>query len=338
MTKIWETYIVSSKFDSHFVLEMPNKTGVSAPRGCHICVGNNDTSFANATFDNRCIRDIPAELQIYAENIYHDINRKIDQIIDMLPREKDILPKAGNKKRSLFDGLGNILAYVTGIATEGDLNILEQRLRTLESFVSDNQEASRTELGHLLVAERLLARRMDVLLENVKTHAYSVDTRLQSLIARTSGMERQMNYVRTYIVKFMRWMQGSIKIINFLDQLIQALTWADRDVLSPLIIPTRSLRDMLEFVTAHLENKTALRIIPASVSEIHEMVSFYMLYIKGTLLVVLNIPLTSFPGPLDVYEIHSHPIRVLNSALDSVLELEYSHVAIHKETGVFTWS
>jgi len=175
---------------------MPNKTGVSAPRGRQICVGNNDTGFANATFDNRCIRDIPAELQIYAENIYHDINRKIDQIIEILPREIDILPKAGNKKRGLFDALGNVLAYVTGIATAGDLNLLEQRLRILESFVSDNQEVSRTELGHLLVAEHLLARRMDVVLKNVKTHAHAVDTRLQSLIAHRGRKERSIMYER----------------------------------------------------------------------------------------------------------------------------------------------
>jgi len=31
MTKIGETFIVSSKFDYHFVLEMPNKTGVVVP-------------------------------------------------------------------------------------------------------------------------------------------------------------------------------------------------------------------------------------------------------------------------------------------------------------------
>jgi len=85
------------------------------------------------------------------------------------------------------------------------------------------------------------------------------------LIARTSGVEREINYVRTYIVKFMRWMQCSIRIINFLDQLIQGLTWADRDVLSPLIIPTRSLRDMLVYVAAHLEQNTTLRLIPVTV-------------------------------------------------------------------------
>jgi len=92
---------------------------------------------------------------------------------------------------------------------------------------------------------------------------------------------------------------------------------------------------MLVYVAAHLEENTMLKLIPVTMKEIHEMVSFYMVAIKGTLLVVLDIPLTSYPGPLEVYEIRAHPIRVPNSALESVLELEYTHVAIHKETGVY---
>jgi len=92
-------------------------------------MGNHDTGFANATFDNRCIRDIPAELQIYAKNIYYEINSKIDQITNMLPREIDILPRVGGKKRGLFNGVGNLLAYVTGLAIDTELNKLEQRLQ-----------------------------------------------------------------------------------------------------------------------------------------------------------------------------------------------------------------
>jgi len=57
MNKIGETFIVSNSFAYHFVLEMPNKTGVEAPPGRQICVGVHSTGFANATFDNRCIRD-----------------------------------------------------------------------------------------------------------------------------------------------------------------------------------------------------------------------------------------------------------------------------------------
>jgi len=85
---------------------MPNKTRVMAPPGRQICVGVHDTGFANATFDNRCIRDIPAELQNYAEHIYHEINGKIDQITNMLPREIDILLRGEEKKTRLVQQFG----------------------------------------------------------------------------------------------------------------------------------------------------------------------------------------------------------------------------------------
>jgi len=64
-------------------------------------------------------------------------------------------------------------------------------------------------------------------------------------------------------------MQVSIQVINALDRLIQGLTWAERNVLSPLIIPTSSLLDMLVYVGAHLEQNTKLKLILASVNEVH---------------------------------------------------------------------
>jgi len=62
---------------------MPNKTGVEVPQGRLIYEGTHDKGFANSAFDNRCKKDIPAELQIYAENIYAEINNKIAQITNM---------------------------------------------------------------------------------------------------------------------------------------------------------------------------------------------------------------------------------------------------------------
>jgi len=48
VTKIGETFIVSSSFAYHFVLEMPSKTGVEVPIGRQICMGNHETGFENA--------------------------------------------------------------------------------------------------------------------------------------------------------------------------------------------------------------------------------------------------------------------------------------------------
>jgi len=107
-----------------------------------------------------------------------------------------------------------------------------------------------------MAAERLLAHRVDVILDDVKRNVHEVSHHMQLPIARTAGVGREINYVRTYIVKFIRRMQGSIKIINSLDQLIQGLSWADRDVLSPLIIPTSSLLDMLVYVGGRIWSRT----------------------------------------------------------------------------------
>jgi len=49
----------------------------------------------------------------------------------------------------------------------------------------------------------------------------------------------------------------------------------------------------------------------------------------------LDIPLTSYPGPLEVFQFHVHPIKVPNLALDSVLEVEHKCVAIHNESGAY---
>jgi len=108
----------------------------------------------------------------------------------MLHREIDILPRVGGKKHGLFDRVENLLAYVTGIATKNELNKLEQRLQVLKSFVSDTQEVSRTQLGYLLVGERLFAHRVDVILEDVKKNAHEVNMHMQLLIAQTTGVEK----------------------------------------------------------------------------------------------------------------------------------------------------
>jgi len=100
-------------------------------------------------------------------------------------------------------------------------------------------------------------------------------------------------------------------------------------------MPTSSLVDMMTYIDTYLEQNTTLRLTPASVGELHEMVTFYIVTIKGKLLVVLDIPLSSYPGPFEVFVVHVHTIRVQNSAFDSVLELEHRYVAIHSESGAY---
>jgi len=84
-------------------------TGVVRPIDRPICKGGEGPGFVNYTVDSRCVSDIAAELQIYTDNIYTDINNKMDQIESMLPPELESIPKGGRKKKGLFDGVGRLL-------------------------------------------------------------------------------------------------------------------------------------------------------------------------------------------------------------------------------------
>jgi len=191
---------------------MHNKTEVGKSIDCPICKGDDQPEFVNATVDNRCVNDIAAELQIYTNNIYIDkINNKIEQITSMLLPEIGSIPMGRRRKKGLFDGVGRLLSFITGVATDGDLIKLQQRLQIFENVISENQDSSRLQMGHLLTAERLLARRVDDKLGDFKRNAHAVSESLETLISSSEGLTREVQYIRGYIKKLVRWTQSSIR-------------------------------------------------------------------------------------------------------------------------------
>jgi len=123
----------------------------------------------------------------------------------MLPPEIGSIPTGGRRRKGLFDRVCRLFPYVTGVATEGVLVKLQQGLQILENFISDNQDSSRLQMGHLLTAERLLARRVDDILGDVKKNAHAVSESLETLISSSEGLTREV--IRAYITKLVRWTQ-----------------------------------------------------------------------------------------------------------------------------------
>jgi len=50
------------------------------------------------------------------------------------------------------------------------------------------------------------------------------------------------------------------------------------------------------------------------------------------LVISLKIPLTNYDGPFSVYEVTALPVKLPNSRLDTILEMEHRFVAIHDST------
>jgi len=139
----------------------------------------------------------------------------------------------------------------------GDLLKLLQRLGILENFISDNQDGNSSN-GTFIDRRKIACALVDNILSDVKKNAHAVSESLKTPISITEGLTREVQYIRAYITRLVRWTQSSIKVVNSLHQLIQALTWAERNVLSPLIIPTSFLVDIMSYIDTHLEQNTML--------------------------------------------------------------------------------
>jgi len=176
MTRLGSTHVVTSSFSYNFILHLPAKNTSQHVPLVPGCVGWLPI-YNNGTMDTRCangIKHIREALQSYRGDMYKEIKIKIEQIYNMLPPDLDIQPGGGRSKKGLFNLAGDLLFYITGVATKTDLQSLQERMVQLENFLTDTQDSNRILLGQLLIAERLVLKRIDDIVANVKKHAASV--------------------------------------------------------------------------------------------------------------------------------------------------------------------
>jgi len=148
MTRLGSTHIVTSSLSYNFVLHLPDKNTsrhvTSIPR-CKGWLPN----YNNGTMGTKCatgIGQIRDALQAYRDNTYDDIKIKIEQIYNMLPPELDTQSGGRRSKKGLINFAGDLLLFVTGVATQTELQGLYDRMQVLEQFISENQDSNRLQL------------------------------------------------------------------------------------------------------------------------------------------------------------------------------------------------
>jgi len=216
-----------------------------------------------------------------------------------------------------------------------DVTKLQDRIITLENFVSENQSETRTELARMMVAERLMAHRMDGIMQDIRNNAMALDDSLEGLARNIEGVSRTVEWPKYYMAKFTHSIHHGSRIISNLNMLIEGLQWLDQSVLTPIIVPTSVLEEAITFIQDHLEHNatTPVMLIPYSVLELHNFMSFYLARLNDQLLVALSIQLTSYSEAVVIYEFTVLPIAIPNSDLGSILDPEHRFVAIHDSTG-----
>jgi len=197
MQAIGKVYIMGSSFSYDVVIDLPNIEFLQKPEAFSHCTVPKGVDIRLSKCDVD-INSIRIGLQAYNEAIYTEVNEKIAQIFQMLPLEY------GNRtslKRGIFDGLGIALKWVGGVATSGDLSLLQKRLSKLEGFIADNEQGSRIELERVSVIQKLTAARMDEIVRDVKHYAMSMSSAFDDVLVRNSALVGEVNLMKMYMAK-----------------------------------------------------------------------------------------------------------------------------------------
>jgi len=91
----------------------------------------------------------------------------------------------------------------------------------------------------------------------------------------------------------------------------------------------------MSYINTYLQHNATMKVnmVLSKLGDFHKMISFFMTRLMGRVIITFNIPLTSYNGPFNVFEVKAVPIRLPNSDLDSLLEDPYQYVAIYEESG-----
>jgi len=156
----------------------------------------------------------------------------------------------------------------------------------------------------------------------------------ERLTVQTFGLNKEIQWMKLNTMEAIRWNHCSSRIIKALDHLIERLSWAQLQVLSPHLVQTTLLIEMLAYVRSHLQKNAtiAINVIPTNVAQLLQMGNFYIVHVGGKMVIALDVPFTSYNQAFEVYELKSHPISIPNNDLDSILEVENRYVAIHAAT------
>jgi len=177
----------------------------------------------------------------------------------MLPPELNIRPGDGKRVgRGLFNFAGDFLSYITGVATQSEVQGLYDRLQQLENFLTDNVDTNRLQIGQLITAERLVSKRIDDIVAKVKKHAVMVADTFERLTVETFGLNKEIQWMKFYAQEMVKWTHYSNRVTRALDHLIEGINWANQQVLSPHLVPTSSLIDMLAYVRSHLQRNATI--------------------------------------------------------------------------------
>ena len=230
------------------------------------------------------------------EDIAKGIKTRVEKLYTITPTQGD------RQKRSILPIIGDILASLTGVATERQVQRGEDKLKEVEEDTNRN-------------TKKLL--HSEVLIEELARIAAKMEEKQEEEMEAVEHLVIEMNMMNSCVGYNNHLRNAANKIYRFFELMIEASS-----ILPYGSAPLVTSRDM-EDVIKDILYKTNL-VVPVEISDIYEVPVFSAFIRNGTYTYRLEIPLAD-PRQFTRYEVTVLPFIRLGVDTISILQVELPH-------------
>lgn len=267
--------------------------------------------------DKSClvISHVLAQLNNVRTETASKLNNTVESIFNLVPETK--IHKS-RSRRSLLPFIGKLSKGLFGTATMDDVSILAEHMNKLTKLNMGFTKALSQHEDHLSSYISSANARMDNLMTGIKDNMLAIKFVQSQIFATEATLEQTIDYVMSILID---QIQTTSNLNYELEEFKLGVTDLVNGKLSPLLISEDVVLSTLEDIQAILLSKfPGFYLGMDSVHEVYSKCKFLYARNGTKLYVTLNLPVSSYSKPLQLFKILSLPVP-LNSTSDHATQL-----------------
>ena len=352
----------SKKADS-FVLKKVNSVFTTESRWLTSFVVNNEPFIQNVQSIQDDANSLLGVLNHYIEqlrdaqdpnNSYHldifrtyrtkikIINKETSKMIVNAKQIQDFLIESPNRsRRSLLPFLGDFLSGLTGVATQKDIDAINEHLQIMYS--------QNDELSHILDGSISVINATKIQLDNV------IDTvnDLNDLTAKLNHELQNVTLLTFRTVNDLKRFQADYFDIDVHEQLLQAnlrllqqqllkfkliVSDALQGKVTPLLVEPTKFKEILQDIQDKIDPRFQMPFeIKTELMKYYQYLTCDVFHSPHGFGIVLSIPLVSIESKFDIYEVVNVPVPYTNTSFLFMYDVSQKYIAISYDRTKFVY-
>jgi len=306
-TPVRSVTLVTDVWSHIFDLHLPNVT--RRDQGFRLPYCENATSTEEQTMMKQtCERNRQVILELHRQHVAmeHQISLALRHIYHLLPTERK-LPRSFGPKRSLLPIGGDLLHSLFGTTTDDDLRPIKEHISRIAKGISHLGHGLQIQQHEFTSFVQIAADKMEAFSNITVNHEHALGElrdRLRILFD-TQAQDQQR------LIAAIQHLQKFVNQIRHIDELRHSIESLLHGILTPQLISKITLRSTLLGIKSAVQRRfRKSHLVFEHATDFYAMRNFHFGRHDNHLLILLQVPITSFNEQFQIFKVTRFPIFV----------------------------